>query len=313
MRSGSASVVSEIRGAVAGFARTAYGIEIVDVELLHLTLPEQNREHVFERMKAERGKMAKEFRTAGELQARKIIAEADRERSHIEAEAYEQAQRLRAEGDAEASRIYAAAFGQNPRSTSSCAPCRPTRSSSTRTRRCFCRPTPRCCACCARNCAREPGAGASAPPVTAKRKTAESARTLSRGRHGKPGAGSAPAMDVSLRTGAGTAMTEPRTSTRQRRMRCGPPQLRGACRATPLLDRPARGRTAAGLSGHRLLRRQCRRARGGAPLRRHRRARRARHALPPALAGGSRRRAQDHQRDEDRRRLRAARERRAGR
>ena len=107
-------IVSEIRQRVAGFARTAYGIEIVDVELLHLTLPDQNREHVFERMKAERGKMAKEYRTAGELQARKIIAEADREKTHIEAEAYAQAQRLKGEGDAEASRIYAAAFSQNP-------------------------------------------------------------------------------------------------------------------------------------------------------------------------------------------------------
>jgi membrane protease subunit HflC len=107
-------IVSEIRERVAGFARTAYGIEILDVELLHLTLPDQNREHVFERMKAERGKMAKEYRTAGELEARKIIAEADREKTRIEAQAYAQAQRLKGEGDAEATRIYAAAFSQNP-------------------------------------------------------------------------------------------------------------------------------------------------------------------------------------------------------
>lgn len=107
-------IVSEIRERVAGFARSAYGIEIVDVELLHLSLPEQNREHVFERMKAERGKMAKEYRTFGEFQSRRIVAEADRERTHIEAESYAQAQRLKAEGDAEASRVYASAFGQNP-------------------------------------------------------------------------------------------------------------------------------------------------------------------------------------------------------
>jgi membrane protease subunit HflC len=108
------TIVSEIRERVADFASSAYGIEILDVDLLHLTLPDQNREHVFERMKAERGKMAKEYRTAGELQARKIVAEADREKTHIEAEAYAQAQRLKGEGDAEASRIYAAAFNQNP-------------------------------------------------------------------------------------------------------------------------------------------------------------------------------------------------------
>jgi len=108
------NIVAEIRQRVADFARAAYGIEIVDVELLHLTLPEQNREHVFERMKAERGKMAKEFRTAGELQARKIIAEADHEKTRIAAEAYSQSQRLKAEGDAEATRIYSAAFARSP-------------------------------------------------------------------------------------------------------------------------------------------------------------------------------------------------------
>lgn len=108
------NIVTEIRGRVAAFTRSAYGIEVIDVELLRLSLPEQNRAPVFERMKAERGKMAKEYRTAGELQGRKIVAQADREKSHIEAEAYAQAQRIRAEGDAEATRIYSAAFSRNP-------------------------------------------------------------------------------------------------------------------------------------------------------------------------------------------------------
>ena len=107
-------IVGEIRERVVRFARTAYGIEVIDVELLRLSLPEQNRTPVFERMKAERGKMAKEYRTAGELQGKKIIAQADRERSHIEAVAYAQAQRSKAEGDAEATRIYSAAFSKNP-------------------------------------------------------------------------------------------------------------------------------------------------------------------------------------------------------
>jgi modulator of FtsH protease HflC len=107
-------LVGSIRNGIAGFTRTAYGIEIVDVALLHITLPEQNRDHVFERMKAERGKMAKELRTAGEYKAKKIVAEADHERTRIDAEAYEQSQRIRAEGDAEAARVYAAAYGRNP-------------------------------------------------------------------------------------------------------------------------------------------------------------------------------------------------------
>ena len=66
-------------------------------------------------MKAERGRIAKQNRSAGELGARKIIAEADHEKTRIEAEATAEAERLRAEGDAEASRTYAAAFGQDPK------------------------------------------------------------------------------------------------------------------------------------------------------------------------------------------------------
>ena len=108
------TIVSEIRERVTAYARTAYGIEVIDAELLRLSLPDQNRIPVFERMKAERGKMAKEYRTAGELQGRKIIAQADREKTHIEAEAYSKSQRVKAEGDAEATRIYSVAFSRNP-------------------------------------------------------------------------------------------------------------------------------------------------------------------------------------------------------
>jgi modulator of FtsH protease HflC len=108
-------VVAEVREPIARAVRAAYGIEIVDVDIRRLSLPEQNKEHVFDRMKAERGKMAKEHRSAGELESKRIIAEADRERSHIEWQAFAEAQRLRAEGDAEAARVYAQAFGQNPK------------------------------------------------------------------------------------------------------------------------------------------------------------------------------------------------------
>ena len=96
------------------FARRHYGMEIVDVELVHITLPEQNREHVFERMKAERGKMAKEFRTAGECN-REEDHRRGRPRAHPNrGRSVRSVQRIKAEGDAEATRIYAAAFGRNP-------------------------------------------------------------------------------------------------------------------------------------------------------------------------------------------------------
>ena len=60
------------RHRVAEFARTAYGIDVVSVNIRRLSLPELNREHVFDRMKAERARIAKENRSAGELEAKKI-------------------------------------------------------------------------------------------------------------------------------------------------------------------------------------------------------------------------------------------------
>jgi membrane protease subunit HflC len=108
-------IAGEIHDGAARFAGAAFGIEVVDVDILAISLPEQNKVHVFDRMTAERGKMAMELRSSGEREARKIIAAADREKVRIEAGAYAEARGLRAEGDAQAARIYTAAFGRNPR------------------------------------------------------------------------------------------------------------------------------------------------------------------------------------------------------
>src|SRR5262249_28931018 len=107
-------ILSEIGRGVADFARPTYGIEVVSVDLRRLSLPEQNREHVFDRMKAERAKIAKKNRSAGELEAKKIVAEADHEKTRIIAEAAGRAERTKAEGDAKASETYTAAFGRDP-------------------------------------------------------------------------------------------------------------------------------------------------------------------------------------------------------
>src|SRR3984893_7729064 len=108
------AIASEVVRRVADVARTAYGIDVVSVDLRRLHLPEVNREHVFERMKAERAKIAKENRSAGELEAKRIIAAADHEKIRIDSEAAGQAERTKAEADAEASHTYAAAFWQDP-------------------------------------------------------------------------------------------------------------------------------------------------------------------------------------------------------
>jgi membrane protease subunit HflC len=108
------AVSSEVVRRAADFARTNFGIEVISVDVLRLYPPELNREHVFERMKAERARIAKENRSAGEVEAKSIIAEADHEKSRIDSDAAGRAERIRAEADAEASRTYAAAFGQDP-------------------------------------------------------------------------------------------------------------------------------------------------------------------------------------------------------
>lgn len=109
-----ATMVSDVAAAVAAAARPAFGIDVVDVDVRKLYLPEQNKQSVFERMKAERGRMAAQYRSEGERDAQALIAHADAERARLMAEAHAQAQRIRAEGEAEAIRVYAEAFGQAP-------------------------------------------------------------------------------------------------------------------------------------------------------------------------------------------------------
>lgn len=95
-------------------ARQRYGIEIVDVGIRRINLPEQNKQSVFERMRAERERIAKQYRAEGEEEALKIRAEADRQKTEILSEAYRQAEQIRGDGDAQAIRTYAAAHGQDP-------------------------------------------------------------------------------------------------------------------------------------------------------------------------------------------------------
>lgn len=89
------------------------GIKIVDVRLKRIDLPEEVSSSVYERMRAERLRVAKDFRARGEEAAERIRANADRERQVILAGAYRDAETIRGEGDAQATEVYAAAFGKN--------------------------------------------------------------------------------------------------------------------------------------------------------------------------------------------------------
>ena len=90
------------------------GVEVVDVRIKRVDLPETVSVDVFRRMEAERKRVANELRSTGAAEAEKIKADADKQKEVIVAEAYRDAQSMKGEGDAKASAVYAAAYGQNP-------------------------------------------------------------------------------------------------------------------------------------------------------------------------------------------------------
>ena len=91
-----------------------YGIQVLDVRPRRVDLPQEVSESVYQRMEAERKRVANELRSQGAGAAEKIRADADRQREVIIAEAFREAQRIKGEGDAKASEIYSQAYGKNP-------------------------------------------------------------------------------------------------------------------------------------------------------------------------------------------------------
>ncbi len=89
------------------------GLEIIDVRLRRADYPEATSQNIFNRMKSERTREAKEFRATGEEEAQKIRSAAEKTRTVIISEAQQIAQETRGGGDSEAIRIYADSFGQD--------------------------------------------------------------------------------------------------------------------------------------------------------------------------------------------------------
>lgn len=114
-------VVTDQRGEIMTILRKSadkntddLGISIVDVRVKRIDLPEEVSESVFQRMRAERSRVANELRAEGREQSERIRAEAEKKRTVILAEAYRDAQTTRGEGDAKATSIYAQAFSDDP-------------------------------------------------------------------------------------------------------------------------------------------------------------------------------------------------------
>ncbi len=89
------------------------GVEILDVRLRRVDLPEEVSQSVYQRMNAERKSVANELRSQGFADSEKIRAVAEKERDIIITEAYKDAQKIKGEGDASAAKIYAEAFSKN--------------------------------------------------------------------------------------------------------------------------------------------------------------------------------------------------------
>ena len=106
------TMMEQVKGNVDG--RTdQYGFAVTDVRLKLITYPEANQASVFQRMRAERERIARQLRSEGAEEAAKIRAEAETQAATIRAEAKREAEAIRGAADAEAIKIYAEAYGKD--------------------------------------------------------------------------------------------------------------------------------------------------------------------------------------------------------
>lgn len=104
-----AEIMQQVQNETSGL-----GIHISDVRIRRADLPEETSQSIYDRMKSEREREAREARAQGQERAQQIRSRAERERTVILAEAQRQAQLLRGDGDAQANNVYAQAFGKDP-------------------------------------------------------------------------------------------------------------------------------------------------------------------------------------------------------
>jgi modulator of FtsH protease HflC len=112
--SGEREVIMDLMRDRADIDARKIGVQVLDVRLKRVDLPQEVSEAVYRRMEAERKRVANELRSLGFAESEKIRADADRQREIIIAEAYRDAQRTKGQGDARSAAIYAQAFQQNP-------------------------------------------------------------------------------------------------------------------------------------------------------------------------------------------------------
>ena len=107
-------LMAELLEELNQLVKTEFGIEVVDVRVKRIDLPQEVSESVYGRMRTEREREARELRSKGKELAEGIRADADRQETVIEANAYRDAELVRGDGDAKAAAIYAKAFNKDP-------------------------------------------------------------------------------------------------------------------------------------------------------------------------------------------------------
>ncbi len=110
---GRSAITEEIHEAAQGRA-TDLGIEILDLRFKRINYVDEVRRDVFNRMIAERNRIAERYRSEGEGESARIDGERERELQRIQSEAYRTAQEISGVADAEATRIYAEAYNLDP-------------------------------------------------------------------------------------------------------------------------------------------------------------------------------------------------------
>lgn len=108
-----AAIMKEVTDKVAALMKP-YGVDVLDVRIKRTDLPQENQRAIFERMRAERERQAKQYRSEGEEESTRIRSDADRQRALIVAEAAREAQMERGRGDATAAGTYSKAYEKSP-------------------------------------------------------------------------------------------------------------------------------------------------------------------------------------------------------
>jgi membrane protease subunit HflC len=112
IQTGREAITEEIHQAAQGRA-TDLGIEILDLRFKRINYVEEVRRDVFDRMIAERNRIAERYRSEGEGESARIDGERERELQRIRSEAYRTAQEISGQADADATRIYAEAYSRD--------------------------------------------------------------------------------------------------------------------------------------------------------------------------------------------------------